>query len=90
MYVNFETQKSEGYDRIPVYSLIDACDVLLGPLAARLSKIYSTGKIPEQWKIAKIVPTFKKGNRNSVENYRPIANLCSASKKIEKLILKQI
>ena len=25
-----------------------------------------------------------------VENYRPVANLCSVSKKIEKLILKRI
>ena len=33
---------------------------------------------------------FKKGSRNKIENYRPIANLCSASKILEKLILNQI
>ena len=33
---------------------------------------------------------FKKGNKTEIENYRPIANLCSASKIFEKLILKQI
>ena len=47
-------------------------------------------KIPEQWKVAKIIPIFKKGSKVSIENYRPIANLCSASKVFEKLILKQI
>ena len=36
------------------------------------------------------MPLFKKGNKNEIENYRPIANLCSASKILEKLILKQI
>ena len=59
-------------------------------MAALFSKIYSSRKIPEPWKIAKVVPTFKKGNKNSIENYRPLANLCSASKFFEKLILKQI
>ena len=46
--------------------------------------------VPEQWKISKIMPIFKKGCKNAIENYRPIANLCSASKIFEKLILKQI
>ena len=40
--------------------------------------------------MAKIIPTFKKGSKTEIENYRPIANLCSASKILEKLILKQI
>ena len=59
-------------------------------MAELFSKIYSTGKIPEQWKVSKIIPTHKKGSKNVIENYRPIANLCSGSKIFEKLILKQI
>ena len=35
-------------------------------------------------------PIYKKGNKSEIENYRPIANLCSTSKILEKLILKQI
>ena len=53
-------------------------------------KIYKTKLIPEQWKVSKIIPTFKKGDKTLIENYRPIANLCSTSKVFEKLILKQI
>ena len=51
---------------------------------------YHTGLIPDQWKVSKIIPIFKKGDKNKIENYRPIANLCSASKIFEKLILEQI
>ena len=40
--------------------------------------------------MAKITPIHKKGNKNDVSNYRPIANLCSASKIFEKLILQRI
>ena len=46
--------------------------------------------IPDQWKVSKIIPVFKKGSKCEIENYRPIANLCSASKILERLILKQI
>ena len=60
------------------------------PMALLFSKIYSTGKIPEQWKVAKIVPTFEKGSKSEIKNYRPTANLCCASKIFERLILKQM
>ena len=83
-------QKIEGFDWIPVYILKDSKDLLLNPLTDLFEKIYSTGVIPDQWKVSKIVPIFKKGNKNEIENYRPIANLCSASKIFKKLILKQI
>ena len=83
-------KKCEGYDRIPLCCLYDVKSVLLAPFANLFTKIYLTQKIPEQWKVSKIIPIFKKGNANQIENYRPIANLCSASKIFERLILKQI
>ena len=83
-------KKCEGFDRIPLCALVDAHNIIVRPFVNLFSKIYKTGKIPEQWKVSKIVPTFKKGCKNKIENYRPISNLCSASKTFEKLILKQI
>ena len=32
----------------------------------------------------------KKGNKSVIENYRPVANLCSATKIFERLILNRI
>ena len=53
--------------------------------------MYNKLSIPDQWKVAKTVPVFKnKGEKKDIENYRPIANLCSSSKIFEKLILKRI
>ena len=46
--------------------------------------------IPEQWKMSKIIPLFKKGDKTNITNYRPIANLCALSKVFEKLVLKRI
>ena len=42
------------------------------------------------WLVSKIVPVHKKGSKTVIENYRPVANLCSVSKIFEKLILKRI
>ena len=78
-------KKCEGFDRIPVCMIYDAREKLLPPMATLFNDIYNTNKIPDQWKIAKIVPTFKKGSKIEIENYRPIANLCSASKVFEKI-----
>ena len=90
MHVNLKSKKCEGYDRIPVCCIYDARESLQVPMASLFEKIYNTCVVPEQWKISKIMPIFKKGCKNAIENYRPIANLCSASKIFEKLILKQI
>jgi hypothetical protein len=56
-----------------------------------MTLIYEEKTIPEQWLVAKTLPVYKKkGNTKDMENYRPIANLCSSSKIFEKLILKRI
>ena len=49
-----------------------------------------TGFIPREFKIAKIVPVFKEGNRHDFNNYRPISLLSSFSKLFEKIVAKQL
>ena len=53
-------------------------------------RIYEQKTIPQQCLVAKVIPIHKKGLKSDIENYRPIANLCSTSKLFEKLILKRI
>ena len=85
-----KNKKCEGFDKIPVCLIKDTRIPLLDPFCSLFKNIYATGLLPEQWKVSKVIPIFKKGCKNKVENYRPIANLCSSSKIFEKLILKQI
>ena len=87
---SLKVKNCEGHDRIPQRILVDGIQFLLQPLSVIFNKIYLTKTIPEQWLIAKVNPIFKKGNPRNVENYRPISNLCSASKIFEKLILLKI
>ena len=47
---------------------------------------FEKGIFPCTFKTAQVVPIFKTGNKNSVNNYRPISLLPSLSKVLEKLI----
>ena len=87
---SLKNKNCEGHDRIPVRILADGKLLLLEPLTQLFRKIYQTKQIREHWLISKIIPIHKKGQIKNVENYRPIANLCSCSKIFEKLILQRI
>lgn len=49
-----------------------------------------SSKLPGDWKAARISPVFKKGNRLSPQNYRPISLTSSCCKLIEHIIATQI
>ena len=87
---SLKIKNCEGHDRIPLRIIADGTPFLLKPLAILFKLIYRTKEIPEQWLISKITPLHKKGPSKNIENYRPIANLCSCSKIFEKLILNRI
>ena len=50
------------------------------------SHAFELGTFPSIFKIAKVVPTFKSGNKQIVNNYRPTSLLPTSSKILEKLI----
>ena len=84
---NLKTKNCEGPDRLPLRVLKDGAMILAKPLSVLFHKIYERKEIPEQWKVSKVIPLHKKGKKEDIENYRPIANLCSITKVFEKLIL---
>ena len=87
---NLQQKNSYGCDRIPLRILRDGYSVLGKPVYALMDKIYEQKKIPEQWKMSRIIPLHKKGSKAKIENYRPISNLCAMSKVFEKLMLQRI
>ncbi len=87
---SLKIKNSEGYDRIPQRIIKDGIDILIAPITSLFKSIYENKQIPDQWKVAKVCPIFKKGLKNEISNYRPISNLCAMSKVFEKLILKRL
>ena len=63
---------------------------LLKPLAHLCSLSLRLGYMPPEWKRAKIIPIFKKGDTAEASNYRPISLLSTFSKVIEKVVSNRI
>ena len=80
-------KKSFGFDRVPTNVLLDSMPVTSESILLLYRKILASNEIPEQWKIARIIPVYKKGDKKNIENYRPISNLCAMAKLFERFIL---
>jgi len=46
----------------------------------------ATGEVPEDWRVANIVPLFKKGSRDNPGNYRPVSLTSVVGKLLEKIL----
>ena len=83
---NLNAKKSSGYDGITNFLLKNIVNEIAIPLTHILNLSLLSGKVPQKMKIARVVPIFKKGQKDLVNNYRPISLLTSFSKILEKLV----
>ena len=85
-----DTSKAVGPDMLSPRLLKEAAVELSVPLSKLFNLSLSRKTFPSQWKIANVVPVFKKDNPKFVNNYRPISLLCVVSKVFEKCVYKYI
>ena len=71
-------------DQIKAKFLMDGAEVLALPLRNMINLSIKLSTFPEECKIAKLKPMFKKGARTDPKNCRPISLLPLVSKIIEK------
>ena len=48
------------------------------------------GMFPDDWKCARVAPLFKAGDRNDVNNYRPISVISIVAKVFERIVYDQL
>ena len=63
---------------------------LCHPLKTIINMSFATGTYPDQLKVAKVIPIFKKGDKLLVSNYRPISLLSNINKIFEKLVYSRL
>ena len=66
---------SAGIDEIPDHVVKQSIKLLKKPLANIYNAALESRIFPDQLKIAKVVPLYKKGDKRNIQNYRPIALL---------------
>ena len=86
---NLDSKKSSGFDEISVKFLKICKSIILKPLVLIFNQSILTGQYPNNLKIAKVIPLFKKGEKAVMSNYRPISLLSVINKLFEKLIYKR-
>ena len=58
--------------------------------STNLSFRTKSATVPDDFKLARVLPIYKKGNRNYEGNYRPVSILPVASKVLEKIVYNQM
>jgi len=79
-----------GIDLISPKILQTCTPILCQPLHHLFTKSLQYTHIPSSWKIHKIVPVFKAGDKTSIKNYWPISLLSYTSKILDQLVFNEI
>ena len=64
-----------GFDQISAEILKMGAIVLVKPLTKIINQSIRTSKFPTKWKDSKVCPVYKKGDRQTLKNYRPVSLL---------------
>ena len=84
------SSKATCFDEIPAKYLKDGFSVISKLLTHIINLSITTGSIPNDLKMARIVPLYKKNSKTHVWNYRPISVLTVISKVFEKVVFMQL
>lgn len=86
MLLNLKPKSSCGPDCIPNTFLRRYAESLAHFLVILFRLSFSSGTVPPDWLIARVVAIFKKGDRTKIQNYRPISLTCTSCKLLEHCI----
>ena len=86
---NMKAKKSTGFDEISNRLIKQLSQEIQTPMMDIINTSLCLGEVPLQWKVAKIIPLFKSGEKTDCNNYRPISLLSALSKILEKVVHKQ-
>ena len=85
-----KNKNSTGKDGISSKLLKAIKTSLIKPLTLIFTQMLITGIFPERLKIAKVLPLYKKDDKELLNNYRPISLLPVILKIFERIIYNQL
>ena len=87
---DIDTNKSPGTDGITGTVLKKCSSSLSYPLSILFNISFASSQLPQDWKVANVVPVHKKGDKSNIENYRPISLTSLVMKVIEKIVRDEL
>ena len=81
---------SNGHDGIKNKIIKLSLPVISVRICSLFNQCVKSGYFPQGLKVAKVIPLFKGGLKNSLENFRPISLLSSLSKIFERIIFNRM
>ncbi|CAM4532923.1 unnamed protein product [Caretta caretta] len=82
--------KSGGPDNLLPRILKELAHEIASPLARNFNESVNSGVVPYDWRIANIVPIFKKGKKSDPGNYRPVSLTSIVGKVLEKILKDKV
>ena len=82
----FQSGKAPGHDGVQMTTVKQFISFISEPLTHVINLSLSTGIVPANMKIARVIPVFKKDDPLLFTNYRPISILPCFSKFLERII----
>ncbi|KFQ73584.1 hypothetical protein N337_02613, partial [Phoenicopterus ruber ruber] len=87
---HLDTHKSMGPDGIHPRVLKELAEVLTRPLSIVYQQSWLTREVPVDWRLANVMPIYKKGRKEDPGNYRPVSLPSVPGKVMEQIILSAI
>ena len=84
--LQLKENKAQGPDEIHPAVLKNCAHIVAWPLTIIYRKSLTESALPVDWKLANVVPIFKKGNKNEASNYRPVSLTFVICKILESII----
>jgi hypothetical protein len=81
---------SKGHDGLSTILIKSCSEELARPLSIIFNRSLIEGGVPEDLKLAKVIPIFKADDKKIVSNYRPISVLPAFSKILERLVYNRL
>lgn len=85
-----KNKKSAGLDGMTVVVLKSISSSIIEQLLYLINYSIIEGYFPDELKISSVIPIFKHGNEEDIENYRQITLVCVLSKLFEKILSNRI
>ena len=79
-----------GYDNISMNLIKESIDKIISPLTCIINLSITSGIVPKQLRIARVITLFKSGEQNIFTNYRPVSVLLAFSKILERVMYNRL